>query len=158
MGVTLHVVPTRSSPRFAASSESLLRRLDVDIVHDMGAGAYFDVFQSHVGSWSQYREALLRRMSTSKALAKRVAARVLPSYWCKNRMMRRQFSKGQDARFVALSHAIADDYHHVRGISRDKIAVIPNGVDVAHFAPPQDLLRRREVRASLGADEHSLCC
>ena len=156
MGIRLHLIPTRSSIRFAARCERLLKKLNVDIVHDMGAGWYFDVFQSHVGSLSQYREALLRLMPASKARRKRFAAVVLPTYWRKNQMMRRQYSDTQDAKFIALSKVIADDFERVHGISSGKIEVIPNGVDVTRFSPTPDAEVRRETRRSLGTDEHSL--
>ena len=50
LGARLHLLPTRSSWRFARKAERLLRELDVDVVHDMGCGWYFDVFHSHVGA------------------------------------------------------------------------------------------------------------
>ena len=156
MGVAMHLIPTRSSTRFAKRSQALLSQLNVDIVHDMGAGWYFDVFQSHVGLLSQYRAALLRLMPPPKAWLKRFAAAVLPTYWCKNRMMRRQYSGRQDSRYLALSRAIADDLQRVHGIARARINVVPNGVDIARFTPSTNPRLRRQVRASLGAGDESL--
>ncbi|MBZ0167279.1 MAG: glycosyltransferase family 4 protein [Candidatus Omnitrophica bacterium] len=40
---------------------------------------------------------------------------------------------------IAVSHAVKDYYHRVVGIAQDKIAVIPNAIDVRPYEQPVDI-------------------
>jgi glycosyltransferase involved in cell wall biosynthesis len=55
------------------------------------------------------------------------------------------------ARETCVSSAVAEFHARTTGAARDALTVIPNGVDLARFAP--DEVARREVRAEFGASE-----
>jgi UDP-glucose:(heptosyl)LPS alpha-1,3-glucosyltransferase len=155
LGVTMHIVNIRSPWRFAAAVERLLRSLDLDIAHDMGFGWYWDIFHSHVGSPIIHRRWLRKIKSGPRQFVALLAAALLPSYYRKRALYRRQFSGHPNVVYLALSHKVARDYQRIHRISSESIRVIHNGVDINKFTPAQDGLARDAVRRSfkIGKDE-----
>lgn len=155
LGVTMHMVDIRSPWRFAVTVERLLRSLDLDIVHDMGYGWYADVFHSHVGSPFIYRRRLRELKSGPRRQGSFLAAAVLPGYYRKRALYRRQFRGHPSVAYLALSQMVARDYETVHKIARENITVIHNGVDIDRFKRKHDGLAREAVRRShrIGQDE-----
>lgn len=56
--------------------------------------------------------------------------------------------RGDVAHWIAVSDEVAKDWRREMGISAERISVIPDGVDLTHFAPDPDA--RRATRAALG--------
>jgi len=57
------------------------------------------------------------------------------------------------ARWIAVSEQVADDLGYL-GVERERVSVVPNGIDTARFRP--DLEPRAEVRAELGLEQDSI--
>jgi UDP-glucose:(heptosyl)LPS alpha-1,3-glucosyltransferase len=158
LGVTMHMVNIRSPWRFAAAVERLLRSLDLDIAHDMGFGWCSDIFHSHVGSPIMHRRWLREIKSGPRQFVALLAAALLPSYYRKRALYRRQFSGHPNVVYLALSHRVAREYQRIHRIPSESIRVIHNGVDINKFTPAQDGLARDALRRSfkIGKDEIAL--
>jgi len=152
----VHIIDIRSPWKFAAATERLLRSLELDIVHDMGYGWYFDIFHSHVGSPLVYRRCLSELKSGPRKFGQRLAAALFPGYYRKRNLYRRQFAANPNAVHLALSEMVARDFRLVHKIPRENIKVIPNGVDTRKFAPSRNALARNTVRRSLGIADDQL--
>ncbi len=156
IGATVHEIPRGSSCEFAEQCEQLLTDLDADIVHDMGCGWYFDVFHSHVGCPSRFRDAVQALMPVHRRIEKRIASRLLWTYRKKRAGLNRQFHGNESAMFIALSSAIAQDYRLYHNIPTARIAIIPNGVDVARFEARGASRESEDIRRSVGCQPGSL--
>ncbi len=56
-------------------------------------------------------------------------------------------------RFVAVSRRVLGELHDYHGVPEDRIQIIPNGIDLARFAPDPEA--RRAVRAEFGIAEET---
>jgi UDP-glucose:(heptosyl)LPS alpha-1,3-glucosyltransferase len=151
-GETLPIVAhplgrVRGRLELAMAAEQALRRLSLDVVHDMGVGWYCDVFESHDGSRVAQWEQKLRTLPAWLRPWKRWAIRVLPRYREFGRLVARQFAdRGQIV--LALSRMVARDLEHYHAVRPEQIRLIYNGVDVERFSPERrpryrDALRRQ---------------
>lgn len=146
-----HVVDApRGRLAFAASAEAILRRLAVDVIHDMGGGWYFDVWQPHEGSRRGQMERRLLAERPWMRSVKQSAMRWLPRYREFDQMSRRQLACGRGGRALAVSQLVADDLMRCNGWPRERIATIHNGVDLDRFSPSLRGVHRAEMRARLG--------
>ena len=146
---------TRGRLDFGRAAEETARGLDLDVIHDTGAGWYCDVFQPHGGSRIAAIEQNVRMMSRYLQPAKRRAVKVLPRYREFAALARRQYV--DDGRvFLALSNRVADDFRRLHGVRPEQIRVIPNGVDTDRFSPRHREDHRRAVRQRLGVDDSTL--
>ena len=147
--VHLHALPAGGRLDFAADAERTLRPLELDVVHDMGAGWYGDLFQPHGGSRVATHEANLRLAPAWLRPLKRRFAPLLPRYREFDRLMARQYAdRGQV--FIALSRMVMRDmlYHH--DLPAERIRLVYNGVDVDRFSPVYREQYRAEMRRNLG--------
>ncbi len=155
---SIHAHPMPSSlsrMEYASALESRLAELDLDVVHDTGAGWRCDVFQPHFGS----REALISRsidiMPRHLRPVKRLAMGWLPRYREFKALDARQYVN--DGRlFLALSHKVADAFVAYHGVNRDAIRVVPNGVDCERYSPENRNHHRTAMRQELGLDSDSV--
>lgn len=144
----------RSRIGFAEAAERALCQLDLDVVHDTGAGWYCDVFQPHWGSWSALNEQKLLMLPRWARPWKRMMIRWLPRYRRFRRLMARQYRN--DGRLVmALSRRVAGDFQRFHGVMPENIRLVYNGVDTDRFTPENRILWRTEVRRRLGVDERT---
>jgi len=126
--------PVRGRLRLARAAEAALRRLALDVVHDMGVGWHCDVFESHDGSrFAQWEQKLLLLPPWARPW-KRKLIRVLPRYREFRRLMARQFADSPRI-VLALSKMVARDYQQYHRVRPERIRLIYNGVDVARFSP-----------------------
>jgi UDP-glucose:(heptosyl)LPS alpha-1,3-glucosyltransferase len=146
--------PISSRLHRAAAAERQLRRLAVDVIHDVGMGWHFDVFHSQDGSrlaqWEQRLLCLPRWLRP----VKRGMMRFLPRYREFRKLLARQFADPQRV-MLAVSQMVARDYQRLHGIAPEQTRVVYNGVDVQRFSPARRGEYRQAVRRrlSIGDDE-----
>jgi UDP-glucose:(heptosyl)LPS alpha-1,3-glucosyltransferase len=157
--VVPHVIPAHATRvAFAHAASAYVKQLNVDVVHDMGAGWTCDVFQPHGGSHLAW---LARRTDMFPAwlrTLKRPIDALLPRQRDFLRHARRQFD-ARDSRekiFIALSHGVADDFVRLHGVRPEQIAIVPNGVDCQRFSPLNRSVYRHEVRERLRIRDETL--
>lgn len=156
LGISRHVLPPRSSRcALAAAFAERLKRLQPNIVHDMGCGWHCDVFQPHGGSRQAAFEQNLRLLPHPIAALKRRVAPLLPRYRDFARLTFRQYS-GRQRLYVALSQMVAMHMQQYHGVSPQQIRVIYNGVDVNRFSPLARIKWRQPVRDRLGIADDEL--
>lgn len=150
--VTHHLRPARSRTAFAEAAAERLGQLRLDVVHDMGAGWYCDVFQPHGGSrMAAFEHNLLLVPPTLRPL-KRGLAHLLPRYREFDRLTRRQFAA--DGRtFIALSRRVARHFVDYHNVPPENVRVIYNGVDTERFTPEDRFRHRDAMRQKLGVSE-----
>ena len=66
---------------------------------------------------------------------------------------RRTYGSTRLRRVIAVSHGTARELHEYYGVPRDRIAVVPNGVDHAVFHPAAGPEAKRALRAGLGLSD-----
>ncbi len=151
-----HVIPYGHS-RFAfpTMAEACLRTLDLDVIHDMGAGWYCDVFHPHGGS---------RRSATERSLYLHPAWMRPFKTWLQDWLPRyRQFDVLNARQYVndgrlilALSHSVVADFAHYHGVPGSQVRLVYNGVDPDRFSPEHRDVYRRSMRARLGVEDQTL--
>lgn len=153
--VAHHIRPTRSRLAAAAAAEQALCGLALDIVHDMGAGWYGQVFQSHDGSRLAQWEQKLTTLPAWLRPLKRQLLHLLPRYAEFRRLIARQFADPRRI-IIAMSKRVAADFQHFHGIRPEQIRLIYHGVDVQRFTPQACAKRREAMRRQLGlADDET---
>ncbi|NQU26162.1 MAG: glycosyltransferase family 4 protein [Candidatus Nealsonbacteria bacterium] len=154
--VIAHPLPhARSRLGFAEAAEATLRTLPLDVIHDMGAGWYCDVFHPHGGSWDSITERKLLLHPPWLRPIKRRVDRLLPRHRQYRALLARQYAdRGQV--MVALSQAVADDFRRFHGVAPERIRVVYNGVDTDRFSPEHRGAYRQTVRDQLGVDDDAL--
>lgn len=156
--LNLHIHPLGRIPSRlgrAEAAESLLRSLQLDLVHDMGMGWYCDVLQSEDGSRLAQWERKLRLLPRYARPLKRLFIRWLPRYREFRQLMARQF--GDPWRIiVAVSRMCAADYHRYHQVSAHRIRLVYHGTDIHRFSPEHRLQWREPIRSALGIDSHEV--
>ncbi len=130
----IHVLQRAAKRQIADELAVFLQREDFDIVHDMGVGTSFNLFQSHFGSLLAMEQA----KAFAYSFAHRFSRRLIQPFSVRRKMLfqlaRDQFS-AHDALFIAVSHKVADDLAALEKVPPEKISVVRNGVDVERFIP-----------------------
>lgn len=146
--IVWHSVGGTSRMSYGQAAEEYLQRLDLDVVHDMGAGWSCNVFQPHGGShlaWLARRAEMVGRwLRPWKRLLDQVSRRQRDFV----RHAERQFdaTRAHGKTFVALSHGVANDFEHHHRVRPERIAIVPNGVDCRRFSPAHRAVYRNVVR------------
>ncbi len=148
--LVVHRVPCRTSNRVAraAALADVVRRLDVDVVHDLGAGWQCDVLQPHGGARRASFEQNLLLLPWWLRPLKRLAARFLPRYRQFERLSQRQY--GGDSLVLALSKMVQRDLVRWYDVPPERIRLVYNGVDVTRFRPELRGTLGKETRRRLG--------
>jgi len=151
-----HPIPgVLSRMGYAAAIEARLNELDLDIVHDTGAGWSCDVFQPHFGSRAALLDRCLDILPWHVRPVKQLAHAVLPRYREFRALDARQYVN--DGRlYVALSQKVADAFVQYHGIDPDVIRVVPNGVNCEKYSPANRDLHRNNIRKELGLEPDTL--
>ena len=133
----------------------MLRRLDLDVIHDIGMGWHSHVLQSEDGSriaqW-EYRLKLLPRWLRPW---KRRMIDALPRYRDFRTLMARQFGD-PDRLVIAVSKMCAGHYQQYHGVSPERIRLVYHGVDVERFSPARAASCRGPLRRQFGIGEEEL--
>jgi UDP-glucose:(heptosyl)LPS alpha-1,3-glucosyltransferase len=144
--------PVRSVLGKARAAEQLLRRLDLDVIHDLGTGWNGHLLQSEDGSRLAQWERKLLALPPWLRPYKRALLGVLPRYRDRRRLMARQF--GDPGRIVlAVSKMCARDYQHYHGVPPERIRLVYHGSDNERFSPAHRRRWRGPVRRRLGVAE-----
>jgi UDP-glucose:(heptosyl)LPS alpha-1,3-glucosyltransferase len=138
--------PTGSRFHLGEAAERAVRRLDVDLIHDMGTGWHCDLFHSHDGSRAAQWDRKLRLLPPWARPWKRVLTRALPRYHEFRRIMARQFAPSSTL-VLALSRLVAGDLQRYHGVGAERIRLIYNGVDTQRFSPAHRATYREAFRA-----------
>jgi UDP-glucose:(heptosyl)LPS alpha-1,3-glucosyltransferase len=117
-------------------------------LHDNGTGWSAHVFHPQTGS----RLLSLERMMSARPLRERLRWRFNPRMMRLRRAMALVEARAmaRAGRVIAVSQALQRLFIERHGVAADGIAVIPNGVDTARFAPARLAPRRDAQRARLG--------
>lgn len=147
-----HEVPGSPSPwKRAEAMEHVLRKLDLDVIHDMGGGWLADIFHPHGGStlaswehnllriprWRQFRLWREKRYREQAAIEKRQ-------------------HKTDGAVIVAVSGMVRDHFQKLHHVEAERIRLIPNGVDAGKFSPDVCRPLRNPLRDRLGIPENAV--
>jgi len=149
----LDVVPhplgrIRNVLRKAAAAEAALRRLNVDMVHDIGLGWHSHVLQSEDGSRLAQWEQKLLLLPPWQRPWKRAMLRALPRYRDFRRLMARQFNDPQRI-VIAVSRMCASHYQHYHDVPAERIRLVYHGADYQRFSPVHRTRWREAVRDRL---------
>lgn len=146
---------SRNRMQTAQQLSKFLNRNRFDIVHDMGLGYQFDIFQPHCGSIT----AMERGKLASLSLTQRITKVLTHPFSVRKRSIENlasiQYSQ-KNARYIAVSTMVANNLHLLEGIPQDRIGKITNGVDTSRFDPKQCALIRNSVRSNLAIREDAL--
>jgi UDP-glucose:(heptosyl)LPS alpha-1,3-glucosyltransferase len=134
--------------RRAEAYAETFRRLDLDVVHDMGVGWHADFLQPHGGCWPAVVEAKRRLEPSWLGAVKRRLDPWLPRHRARAELLRRQCA-ADNLTFVALSHKVAGEYREA-GFPAERIRVIHNGVDLRRYSPQLCEPFREATRRRLG--------
>jgi len=151
-----HVVPRVHSPyAFAAAIDETVRKLDLDLVHDMGFGWHCDILQPHFGSPRAQFERKLMALPRWQSMVRRTLSAVSPRARQNDRVSALQYAD-QRRLVIALSKLVARDLERVHGWPMERTRLVYNGVDLARFTPQNRPLHREDVRRRLHVREDDL--
>lgn len=146
---------TKSPLRRAAAVEAELRRIDADVIHDMGIGWYADAFTLTAGSPIRMRESRLGETSWWARPLQRLGMGMSVRGRQQAELARRQCSRTGSIH-VPLSQVVAEDLQSLHGLPGNRIRVVHPGVDIKRFSPHTRKLRRDTTRRKLGIDTKAL--
>jgi glycosyltransferase involved in cell wall biosynthesis len=145
----------RSRLAFGRQARVLLEPLALDVIHDMGAGWYCDVFHPHGGSWLSVTRRKLDMLPGWLRGLKRWLNPLLPRQRQYDKLMARQYADNGQV-LLALSRSVADDFMRFHDVGPERIRVVYNGVDTEEFSPACCAERRGPVRRRLGIGPDTL--
>ena len=146
---------TKSPLRRAAAVEAELRRIDADVIHDMGIGWYADAFTWTAGSPIRMGESRLAETTWWARPLQRLGMGMSVRGRQRAELARRQCRRTGSIH-VSLSEMVAQDLHTLHGLPSDRIRVVHPGVDIKRFSPHTRKLRRETTRRKLGVDTKAL--
>jgi UDP-glucose:(heptosyl)LPS alpha-1,3-glucosyltransferase len=156
LGISAHCVPPLRRPTaWATAAEEVLRRLRVDVIHDMGHGWYCDVLQPHGGSRVASFEQNLLLIPPWLRPVKRGLARCWPRYREFDRVASRQYVP-DGRRVIALSRMVAGHMARHYPLAPQQVQIIYNGVDTQRFSPEICRPHRAAARHQLGLRDETL--
>ncbi|MEK6233607.1 MAG: glycosyltransferase family 4 protein [Planctomycetales bacterium] len=147
--------PTRKRTENADAAAEVLKKLSLDVIHDMGVGWYCDVFQPHGGSRIASGEHnLLSRPAWQRPL-KRYFNRLSPRHRDFRRLLARQYET--DGKYIiALSRMVSGHMEKYHRVSPARLRLIYNGVNVERFTPDNSEKYREATRSRLGLKNETL--
>jgi len=155
LSVTVHSLGRRLTRlRFADAAKQQLEQLKLDLVHDMGAGYFCDIFQPHWGSRIAAFEQKLLMSHPWLRMPKRTAW-LLPRYRQILQLSAQQFA-GSNRMFIALSEMVARSFHVLHGLKTEQVQLIYNGVDTEVFSPQHRAKWRSSIRRQLGVSDNEV--
>ncbi len=155
-GVVPHVLPPASGRLArAAEAEKLLRRMEPDVIHDLGVGWRYDILHLHAGS----RLANARQDLLSLGLLARMKRRLSPWHIRRDGEFRalekRQLGPGPGI-VIAVSRMVSDDLRRRYGLDPGRIRLVHNGIDLRRLAGPDVRKSREDLRSTLGLRDETL--
>ena len=156
-GLRLHVLPDPGTVYGRALAvEAAVAGLPPMVLHDAGTGWSGHVFQPHTGS----RLLSMEREIRSHVPLRRLRAAVSPRLNLRRLRMRQIETRAaaRARRIIAVSQRMGGMLMARHRLDERVIAVIPNGVDTARFAPDRLAPLRAAERARLGVGDDELLC
>ena len=153
-GLALDITPHRfqasaSRRQRAAAAERCLRSLRADVVHDLGTGWYFDVFQPQFGSRIAGWRQSVRAQQWYRRPLNVLSPRQRRGHWSRRRLEKRQLRSPHGV-IVAVSRLVESHLRQLHGVDARRIRLVYNGVDTEHFTPARRTTDRPVIRAALG--------
>ena len=141
----------RSRLKRAEALERCLRGLQVDVIHDMGAGWHADIFHPHGGSILATWQHNLLRVPRWRRF----------TFWrAKRHREMREIEQRQHASMratiVAVSHMVERHLRELHRVPAERVRVIYNGVDLEKFSLQHQTEHRQKIRAQLGLKNETL--
>ena len=155
-GVQPHAID-RARTRFDAASaaEQIIKKLNLDVVHDMGLGYCCDIFQPHFGSQFALNAARVQSFPQWLRHVRPWIESHMPRSYALDRLCRMQYT-GDEKCFIAVSDKVAKDLVALHGVAKNRVATIYNGVDLNEFSIANRLEIREAARQSLGLGNNEL--
>jgi UDP-glucose:(heptosyl)LPS alpha-1,3-glucosyltransferase len=157
--VERHLLPrAKSRMDFSECAAKHVRKLDLDVVHDMGAGWHCDIFQPHGGSHYAWLQRRFDMYPGWYGAIKRSVDTWLPRQRDYLRHCRRQFEQSEQVgkTFIALADTVANDFIRFHRVRPEQIAVVYNGVDCKRYSPAHRTVHRDIVRRQLGINDETV--
>ena len=139
----------------AVAAEAMLRRLDLDVIHDIGMGWHSHVLQSEDGSRIAQWEHRLKLLPRWLRPWKRRMIDFLPRYRDFRTLMARQFGD-PDRIVIAVSKMCAGHYEQYHGVGPERIRLVYHGVDAERFSPQRAAGCRGPLRRRFGVGDEEL--
>lgn len=151
----IQLIPSHRGQPCTATLDAELRSNQYDIIHNMGMGNHFNIFQPHFGSLQANEQAKVRAYSPMRSNLNRL---IYPF------LLRKQYLKKQEstlfshptAWYIAVSNKVCADLCGLERIAKDRVFTISNGVDTSRFHPDAIAEHRDLKRRSLMIDSDSL--
>jgi UDP-glucose:(heptosyl)LPS alpha-1,3-glucosyltransferase len=152
---TIQLIPSHRGQPCTGSLDAKLRSSNYDIIHNMGVGNHFNIFQPHFGSLQANKQAKASAYSPIRSHLNRL---IYPF------RLRKQDLKKQESTlfshpttwYIAVSNKVCADLCSLEQISKDRVFTISNGVDTSRFHPDAIAQYRESNRRSLRIDSDSL--
>ena len=157
-GLVAHPLPSQPT-RMAQANEAArcLRKLSLDVIHDMGMGWYYDLLQPHGGSRLVANHQNLSLGAGWSRPARRLAQHVLPRYRDFRSLCHKQYADLETDRparlVVAISQMVRRDLLLRHGVSDDRLRLVYNGVNADRFTPGLRNTYRAPTRHDIGVDD-----
>lgn len=152
---SVYQVNASGKVEFAHAAKDVIQNLNLDIVHDMGAGYYCDVLQLHSGAFEAGLHQNLIRIPKWKQPFKKILQKWLPRYHSFRTLAQLQYSQ-PNTQVIALSKMVERDLKHHYQVNDDQIHLIYNGVDIDRFKPIENFEDRTKIRTKLGVGENEI--
>jgi UDP-glucose:(heptosyl)LPS alpha-1,3-glucosyltransferase len=155
-GITLHLLPWSSSRiERARIAEAALNDVAVDLIHDVGVGCRCHILQPQGGSRLGNEE----RDTASQSWGERCGRWVRPAFWRWRAEWRkieyRQYSCHTGLVIAPADKVIRDlETRHV--FPRERVRLVPNGVDIDRFSPDACAVHRMATRHDLGLRDETV--
>jgi len=134
-GIDVHVLPWQASRLARADlADQVLAEIGGDIDHDLGVGCSAAVLHPQMGCrLANYREEL-----RSLRMGQRIWRKIHPGQrqWFREvEQLERQQYRQKSGVVIAVSRLVARDLQDFHGVPRERIRMVPNGVDFRRFSP-----------------------
>ena len=152
----IHRLPKSSSKLERATlAEQCLGQLNVDVVHDMGVGWYFDILQPQAGT--KYANYLydLRSLSLLERLKRKISPYYIRWYREMRELEKRQYASSRGI-FIAVSRMVQNHMQGYYKVDSNRVRLVYNGVDIRRFSEKDRAVHRIQIRKKLGLGEEVL--
>lgn len=152
----VQVINTRCRTSAIRELDAIYDRERFDIIHDMGLGVRFDIFQSHFGSRRAMQAASLNSRPPLLRFITGLVQKVSRRKRVLNQISDRQFAN-ESAWYVAVSPMVAQGLHDFERVPRERIHCVPNGINTDLYRPAATQTDREQARRRFAIAPDELC-
>ena len=139
---------------FALNCRRMMREEEFDCIMGVGDTLYADLLQPHGGvHWKWFWRGLAGYRKPFPWVFKFLGRSLSPKQWAKGIIEDAPYAKAK--KIIAISEMVYRDISDYYGIPADRMAVIYNGVDTAHFHP-RNKRYREGIRSRYGLSPKDL--